>query len=115
MQKYLKFMGIFILKLLIGLAVFISASLLISYFFHFTLSDTFSVLGILIFLCGLLSVFGGMNMTSDTKYYQAISVSEKSFGDKVRQEFKERNKKIGFLIYMVLLGGILILIGYLII
>ena len=113
MQKYVRLIGFFIIKLFLGFVVFAGISFVVSHYFDFTLSDTFTVIGILLFLCGLLSLVGGMNMSSDIKYYQSISVSEKSFGDKVREEFKSRDKKIGFLLYMALLGSIMVALGYL--
>jgi hypothetical protein len=111
MNKVLKSLLIFARRVLIGGVIFTVISFLIYRFFHVNLADAFTYAGFISILIGAVSIPGKMNMDTSPTLFQSKSVSTRSFGDQMAEDFKERDHNYKFLLYMLTIGILMFLIS----
>lgn len=104
----------YIIYIAITLVVIGIISFVISKATGMDFAEVLQYAGIVCIVLGLLSVVGNLNSTTNVTYLQSRSVSDKSFGDGARDDFKSRNTSFRFLSIMGIVGLVLIIVSMLI-
>jgi hypothetical protein len=111
MNKVLKSLLKFARRVLIGGVIFTVIAFLIYRFFHVNLADAFTYAGFISIAIGSASIPGRMSMDMKPSLFQSRSVSSKSFGDQMAEDFKEKDNNYKFLLYMVSIGILMLIIS----
>lgn len=97
---------LFLVLIIISFVVFI-----ISLIFRLKLARAFYFTGIVCMIVGCSSVFGNINMASDSKYYQLERASSRSLYQSSKDNLKLRDNSYRFLTFMIILGLLLMFIS----
>lgn len=114
MEGLIKRISKFALKVFITDVILMGVALLITYLSKMKINDVLVYVGLVCIVIGGFSLMGSSNNSADATYIMSKSVSTKSMNETTEENFINRNKSMGFLIFMFCVGGILIAISALI-